>query len=117
MNTLVSVGVMAAYLHSAVAVLVPSAFAHGDHARPHLYFEAAVAIVVFVLIGWSAVLAGFSENPADVHTTETSLRTLASQPGDWGRVLLGTTAAGFVAYGFYQMVHARYLHIRIPQIV
>jgi len=25
------------------------------------------------------------------------------------------TAAGFVAYGFYQIIHARYLHIRIKR--
>jgi hypothetical protein len=29
-----------------------------------------------------------------------------------GRWLLGVTAAGFVAYGFYEIIHARYLHIR-----
>ena len=80
-------------------------------------FGVAARAVVFAVIGGSAVLAGFSENPSDVQTTETSLRTLASQPGDWGRALLGLTAAGFVAYGFYQIVHARYLHIRIPQVV
>jgi uncharacterized protein DUF1206 len=80
-------------------------------------FGVAARGVVFILVGWSAVMAGFSENPSEVHTTETSLRTLASQPGHWGRALLGTTAAGFVAYGFYQMIHARYLHIRIPRVV
>jgi hypothetical protein len=25
------------------------------------------------------------------------------------------TAAGFVAYGFYQIIHARYLHIRLKR--
>lgn len=79
-------------------------------------FGIAARAVVFLLIGGSAVLAGFSEDPSDVQTTETSLRTLASQPGDWGRALLGITAAGFVAYGFYQIVHARYLQIRIPRV-
>jgi hypothetical protein len=29
-----------------------------------------------------------------------------------GRWLLGVAAAGFVAYGVYQIGHARYLHIR-----
>jgi hypothetical protein len=32
--------------------------------------------------------------------------------GVLGRWLLGVTAAGFVAYGFYEIIHARYLHIR-----
>jgi hypothetical protein len=35
--------------------------------------------------------------------------------GGLGRSLLGVTAAGFVAYGFYQIVHARYLHIRLKR--
>lgn len=52
MNTLVSLGALAAWGHSTFAVLVPSAFPHAEHgALPHLYFEAAGAIVAFVLIG------------------------------------------------------------------
>ena len=49
---------------------------------------------------------------SEVGTTASSLRTLAAQPGGLGRWLLGVTAAGFVAYGFYEIIHARYLHIR-----
>jgi Cu+-exporting ATPase len=52
MNTLVSLGVAAAYTYSAVAVLVPGLFPHAEHGvLPHLYFEAAAAIVTFVLLG------------------------------------------------------------------
>jgi hypothetical protein len=47
-----------------------------------------------------------------VATSASSFRTLAAQPGGLGRWLLGVTAAGFVAYGFYEIIHARYLHIR-----
>jgi Cu+-exporting ATPase len=52
MNTLVSIGVLLAWSYSAVAVLFPSLFPHAEHgAVPHLYFEAAGAIVTFVLLG------------------------------------------------------------------
>jgi P-type Cu+ transporter len=52
MNTLVSIGVLAGWAYSAVAVLVPGLFAHAEHGvLPHLYFEAAGAIVTFVLLG------------------------------------------------------------------
>lgn len=52
MNTLVAMGVGAAYFYSAVAVLFPSVFPHAEHgATPHVYFEAAAAIVTFVLLG------------------------------------------------------------------
>ena len=52
MNTLVSIGVLAAWGYSAIGVLVPSLFPHAEHgARPHLYFEAAGAIITFVLFG------------------------------------------------------------------
>lgn len=52
MNTLVALGAGAAYLYSTVGVLAPQLFPHADHgARPHIYFEAAGAILTFVLIG------------------------------------------------------------------
>lgn len=52
MNTLVSLGAGAAYAYSTVAVLFPSVFSHTEHGvLPHVYFEAAGAIVSFVLLG------------------------------------------------------------------
>lgn len=52
MNVLVSLGALAAWTYSTAAVVVPSIFPHADHGmRPHLYFEAAAAIVTFVLFG------------------------------------------------------------------
>jgi hypothetical protein len=75
-------------------------------------FGVAARAVVFALLGWTIVAAGWSRNPSDVGNTASSLRTLAEQPGALGRWLLGVTAAGFVAYGFYEIIHARYLRIR-----
>ena len=72
----------------------------------------AARAVVFALLGWAIVIAGWSRDTSEVGTTTSSLRTLAEQPGALGRWLLGVTAAGFVAYGFYEIIHARYLHIR-----
>ncbi len=52
MNTLVSIGTGAAYAYSAVAVLAPQLFPRAEHgALPHVYFEAAGAILTFVLLG------------------------------------------------------------------
>ena len=52
MNTLVALGSAAAWLYSAVAVIAPGLFPHAEHGVvPHVYFEAAVAIVGFVLLG------------------------------------------------------------------
>lgn len=52
MNTLVSMGTGAAWVYSAIAVLAPGLFPHAAHGmRPHIYFEAAGAIVSFVLLG------------------------------------------------------------------
>jgi Cu+-exporting ATPase len=55
MNTLVSIGALAAWAYSTVAVVAPGLFpaqAHAGHAaQPHIYFEAAAAIVTFVLLG------------------------------------------------------------------
>jgi hypothetical protein len=76
-------------------------------------FGVAARAVVLVLLGWGAVAAGWYERASEVNTTASSLRALAAQPDGLGPWLLGMTAAGFIAYGFYQMVHARYLQIRI----
>lgn len=52
MNTLVALGTGAAYAYSAVAVLAPELFPHTEHGmQPHVYFEAAGAIISFVLFG------------------------------------------------------------------
>lgn len=52
MNTLVALATGAAFAYSAVAVLFPSLFPHTEHGvMPHVYFEAAGAIVTFVLLG------------------------------------------------------------------
>jgi hypothetical protein len=76
-------------------------------------FGVAARALVFIVLGWSAVVAGRSHDASAVSTTATSLRTLGSQPGEIGRGLLALAAAGFIAYGFYQIVHARYLRIRL----
>ena len=75
-------------------------------------FGVAARAVVFALLGWAIVVAGWFRYSSEVGTTASSFRTLAAQPGGLGRWLLGVTAAGFVAYGFYEIIHARYLHIR-----
>jgi uncharacterized protein DUF1206 len=75
-------------------------------------FGVAARAVVFALLGWAIVVAGWFRDASEVGTTASSLRTLAALPGELGRWLLGVTAAGLVAYGFYEIIHARYLHIR-----
>jgi hypothetical protein len=75
-------------------------------------FGIAARAVVFALLGWSAVVGGFERDASEVDSTAGSLGTLASQPGALGRWLLGAVAVGFIAYGLYQMVHARYLRIQ-----
>jgi P-type Cu+ transporter len=52
MNTLVSVGALAAWVYSAVVVIRRGLDPHLSHsAMPHLYFEATGAIISFVLFG------------------------------------------------------------------
>jgi Cu+-exporting ATPase len=54
MNSLVSLGVLAAWGLSSVGLLAPELFGHAAHGQlPHLYFEAAATIVSFVLLGKS----------------------------------------------------------------
>jgi Cu+-exporting ATPase len=52
MNTLVSIGVLAAWIYSTIALALPGLFPHAEHGvLPHLYYEAAAAIISFVLLG------------------------------------------------------------------
>jgi len=54
MFTLIAMGVGVAYIFSAVATIVPQLFPdslRGPHGQPAVYFEAAAAIVVLVLLG------------------------------------------------------------------
>ncbi len=57
MNLLVAIGSGAAYLYSVIATLFPAAFQPRDHqhaehaAMPAVYFEAAAAIIAFLLLG------------------------------------------------------------------
>jgi len=52
MNTLVSLGVLAAWGYSVASLVAPHLVPHAGHAAaPHLYFEAAAAILSFVLLG------------------------------------------------------------------
>lgn len=51
MNVLVSLGVAASWGWSTIAVLSPGLFPHAHGGRQHVYFEAAGAIVTFVLLG------------------------------------------------------------------
>ncbi len=54
MNALIALGAGAAYLASVVELVrgLPALWRHGHHAAmPHLYFEAAAAIITFVLLG------------------------------------------------------------------
>ena len=76
------------------------------------FFVKGVLYMVIGALAWAIVVAGWFRDPSEVGTTASSFRTLAAQPGGLGRWLLGVTAAGFVAYGFYEIIHARYLHIR-----
>ncbi len=51
MNSLIAIGALAAWGYSTVAVLLPEVFPSGQHDPPHLYFEAAAAILTFVTLG------------------------------------------------------------------
>lgn len=51
MDTLVSIGIIAAYLGSLAQLLVALAAGHGADHGPHIYIDIAVVVPVFVLIG------------------------------------------------------------------
>jgi P-type Cu+ transporter len=68
MNTLVSVGTLAAFLFSAVATLSPGLFSHRG-VVPQIYYEAVILII-------AVVLAGRALEARAVHQTSNALRRL-----------------------------------------
>jgi len=92
MNTLISVGTLAAWLYSAVAVMAPWLFPHAEHgAYPHLYFEAAGAIITFVLLG------KLLETRARKHLSD-AVRGLVALVPKRARRLRGGIAGGINAF-------------------
>ncbi len=88
MNVLIALGAGSAYLYSTFAVLFPQAFQHAGHGvLPHIYFEAAGAILTFLLLGkW--LEAGAKSHLTDsvqallALTPSTAQRLLAAAPND-----------------------------------
>jgi len=65
--------------------------------------------IVFVPVGIFLIVAAWYTNPQKARGLGGSLAALRSEPeGQW---LLGVVAMGLVAYGFYQLVLARYRRI------
>lgn len=65
--------------------------------------------VVFGIIGFFLVRAGLQHDPSEASGMRESFRTLLTQPK--GHLLLGIVAIGFIAYGIYQFLQARYRRI------
>lgn len=71
----------------------------------------AARAVVFLLVGWFFVTAGFTARAEAAGGMTQALRTLRSQPQ--GPVLLGVVAAGLVLFGVYSLIEARFRRIRV----
>lgn len=84
MFTLIALGVGAAYVFSAVAMLFPEAFppATGHTGKPALYFEAAAVITVLVLLGQVLELRARSK-------TGSAIRALLNLAPKTARVIQG----------------------------
>lgn len=70
--------------------------------------------VVYALIGVFLIQAARQSNPNEARGVDGALQSLAQQP--YGKWLLLIVALGFVAYGVYMGVEARYRRINPPDI-
>ncbi|VEP12540.1 conserved membrane hypothetical protein [Hyella patelloides LEGE 07179] len=66
--------------------------------------------VVFIAVGFFILQAAHQYNPDKVKGLDGILLTFAQQP--FGKIFLGLTAAGLVAYAIYLLVQARYQRIK-----
>jgi hypothetical protein len=67
--------------------------------------------VVFLMIGWLLVRAGWNRQPDQAGGIDESLNALAQN--SWGPIVLGLVAVGLVAYGIWELVNAKYRHIPV----
>jgi Domain of Unknown Function (DUF1206) len=65
--------------------------------------------VAFGLVGWFLIKAAWEYDPKEAIGLDGALSKLAAE--NYGPVLLGTTAAGLLAYGLFCFVQARYRQI------
>ena len=87
MFTLIGLGVSAAYLYSLVAALLPGLFPaslRGSHGAPDVYFEAAAAITVLVLLGQVLELEARGRTSSALRQLLGLAPTMARRIGDGG---------------------------------
>lgn len=65
--------------------------------------------VVLLLLAYGVVRTAVDHRPSAAGGVDSSLQILNALPQ--GALLLGATAAGLVAYGIYQLLHARYARV------
>ena len=70
--------------------------------------------IVFAIIGLFLFFAAVDANSREAKGVGGALRVIQRQP--YGPVLLGATAAGFLAFGLYGVMLARYRHISAPSL-
>lgn len=69
-------------------------------------FGYASQAVVFALIGIFLIVAALQHNPGEAKGLDGALQALTQQP--FGQALLALVALGFIAFGLYSLVEARY---------
>ncbi|HSN71568.1 MAG TPA: DUF1206 domain-containing protein [Steroidobacteraceae bacterium] len=73
----------------------------------------AARALSFVLIGWFLLQAAVTSNPQQAQGLRGTLTTFLDE--SWGEYWLGGIGLGFVCYGIYCVVNARYRQIPAPQ--
>ena len=73
-------------------------------------FGIAARAVVFGVVAWLLLRAALHERAQEAGGMAEALQVLRAGAGPW---LLGGVAFGFVAYGAYQLIHARYRRISV----
>lgn len=69
--------------------------------------------IVFTLVGYFLVLAAYYARPGHAQGFAGALRFLAQQP--YGLWLLGTVAAGLIAFGIYSLMSAAWFRLKDTQ--
>ncbi|MEO6237555.1 MAG: DUF1206 domain-containing protein [Vicinamibacterales bacterium] len=65
--------------------------------------------ILLAILGFSVIRAALDHRPSAAGGMDSSMLILNTLPQ--GTLLLGAAAAGVLAYGIYQLLHARYAHV------
>ena len=116
---LVFMGVGAAFIHTGVTGGYRDSMSAGDHGIEGMAIDRLGMIgwvargIAFFPVGFFLIRAAWTYNPDEAAGFDDSVREIATHPA--GAVAVGLMGLGFIAYGLFAALSARYQRLEGPR--